>query len=99
MGEQILGIGPVEFATAISYGGGQCFYMDTKSKAIADENWTTAFSVENEYKDVNIFKALADECGQKIPGGENVCNVYAKAMEAGYGKEDFCATFKVVRDY
>ena len=93
------GIGPVEFATAISYGGGQCFYMDTKSKAIADENWTTAFSVENEYKDVNIFKALADECGQKIPGGENVCNVYAKAMEAGYGKEDFCATFKVVRDY
>ena len=93
------GIGPVEFATAISYGGGQCFYMDTKSQAIADENWTTAFSVENEYKDVNIFKALADECGQKIPGGENVCNVYAKAMEAGYGKEDFCATFKVVRDY
>lgn len=93
------GIGPIEFATAVSYGGGQCFYMDTKSPAIAQENWTTAFSVENEYKDVNIFKALAAQCGQKIPGGENVCQVYEKAMEAGYGKEDFCATYKVVRDY
>ncbi len=91
-------ITPDDFAEAISYGGGQCFYLDTKHKAIANEDWTTAFSVENMNKDVNIFKALAAECHVAVPGGENVCNVYRKSMEAGYGKEDFCATFKTVRD-
>lgn len=90
-------ISPADFAQAISYGGGQCFYLDTKHDAIAKEDWTTAFSVENMNKDVKIFKSLADECNIAVPGGENVCHVYEKAMKAGYGKEDFCATYKVVR--
>lgn len=90
-------ITPADFAEAISYGGGQCFYLDSKHTAIANEDWTTAFSVENMNKDVKIFKSLAEECHVAAPGGDNVCNVYEKAMEAGYGKEDFCATFKVVR--
>ena len=32
-----------------------------------------------------------------MPGERNVQKVYEKALEAGYGKEDFCATIKVVR--
>lgn len=92
------GIDIMTFAQAISYGGGQNFYLDSKKEAIAKEDYTTAFSVENEYKDVNICMNLAKECGVAMPGEQNALEVYQSAMDAGYGKEDFCATVKVVRD-
>lgn len=91
------GISVSTFATAISYGGGQNFYLDGKAAPIEKEDYTTAFSVENMAKDVNICMSLAQECGLDMPGERNVCQVYDKALELGYGKEDFCATIKVVR--
>lgn len=92
------GIDIDEFATAISYGGGQNFYLDSKKTSIKNEDYTTAFSVENMAKDVNICMRLADECGFEMPGESNVKGVYDEALKAGYGKEDFCATVKVVRE-
>ncbi len=92
------GIDILTYAQAISYGGGQNFYLDGKKTPIANEDYTTAFSVENEYKDVNICMNLAKECGVSMPGEANALRVYQEAMDAGYGKEDFCATIKVVRN-
>jgi len=92
------GIDILTFAQAISYGGGQNFYLDSKKQVIADENYATAFSVENMHKDVNICMKLAEESNFPMPGVANAKNVYDKAMAAGYGKEDFCATVKVVRN-
>lgn len=91
------GIDILTFAEAISYGGGQNFYLDSKKEVIAKEDYTTAFSVENMAKDVNICMNLAKECQMPMPGEENARQVYEKALEAGYGKEDFCATVKIVR--
>ena len=91
------GIGVSAYAEAISYGGGQNFYLDGKKTPIEKEDYTTAFSVENMAKDVHICMELAKECGLKMPGEENACRVYDKALELGYGKEDFCATIKVVK--
>ena len=85
------------YAEAISYGGGQNFYLDGKAAPIEKEDYTTAFSVENMAKDVHICMELAKECGLDMPGEQNACNVYDKALELGYGKEDFCATIKVVK--
>ncbi len=92
------GIDILTFAQAISYGGGQNFYLDSKKEVIANNDFTTAFSIENEYKDVNICMNLAKECGVNMPGEANALSVYQKAMDAGYGKEDFSATIKVVRE-
>lgn len=92
------GIDIMTFAEAISYGGGQNFYLDSKKEVIAKEDYTTAFSVENEYKDVNICMNLAKECGVAMPGEANALRVYQQAMDAGYGKEDFSATIKIVRE-
>ncbi len=89
-------IDPVTFATAISYGGGQNFYLDAKHKAIAEENYTTAFSVENMNKDVNLTLDLVKEQGITLEGVNLVVERYKEAMDKGYGKEDFCATYKVV---
>lgn len=92
------GIDILTFAEAISYGGGQNFYLDSKKTPISKEDYTTAFSVENMAKDVDICMKLAEESGVKMPGEENAKRVYDAALEAGFGKEDFCATVKVVRD-
>lgn len=95
-----LGVSAEDFHTAVSYGGAQCFYLDAQWKNIDSENWTTAFSLENENKDLGICKRLADEAGVKMPGMENARKVYAKGMRAGIGKEDWRATYKIVRgDY
>ena len=91
------GIDMLTFAKAISYGGAGNWYLDSKKDALAREDYTTAFSVENEHKDVHICLRLAEKCGVKMPGEENAARVYDKALEMGLGKEDFCATVKVVR--
>ena len=91
------GIDILTFAEAISYGGGQNFYLDSKKEVINKEDFTTAFSIENMNKDVHICTKLAKECNVSMPGEENVQRVYEKAMAEGLGKEDFSATIKVVR--
>ncbi len=91
------GIGASEFATAVSYGGGQNFYLDGKAGAIASGNFQTAFSVENMAKDINICVNLASECGVQVPGVENAKDVYDRALADGIGGEDFSATIKTVR--
>jgi 3-hydroxyisobutyrate dehydrogenase len=91
------GIDIMKFAEAISYGGGQNFYLDSKKKAIAEENYATAFSVVNMHKDVHICLRLAEACGVDMPGERNAAAVYDRALEQGYGGEDFCATIKTVR--
>lgn len=92
------GINIEEYAKAISYGGGQNFYLDSKINSIRNEDYTTAFSVENMAKDLGICKTLANECKLNMPGVLVANTVYEKSIEMGYAKEDFSATIKVVRE-
>lgn len=91
------GIDILTYAKAISYGGAGNWYLDSKKDVLSREDYSTAFSVENEHKDVHICLKLAQECGVYMPGEENAVRVYDKALDMGLGKEDFCATIKVVR--
>ena len=91
------GIDILTYAKAISYGGAGNWYLDSKKDVLSREDYTTAFSVENEHKDVHLCRNLADQCGLAMPGLDNAVRIYDKAMEMGLGKEDFCATVKVVR--
>ena len=91
------GVSIEDFATAISYGGGQNFYLDGQWKNLQNENWTTAFSIENMHKDLGICARMSDESKFPMPGAANAKAVYDKCMENGIGKEDFRATFKAVR--
>ena len=92
------GIDILTYAQAISYGGAGNWYLDSKKDALAKEDYTTAFSIENEHKDVHLCRNLADESGFRMPGLENAVRVDDRAMEMGLGKEDFCASVKVVRE-
>lgn len=95
-----MGISPEDYHTAISYGGAQCFYLDAQWQNIRDENWATAFSLENEHKDLGICQRLAEQEQVDMPAMNYVKSVYDKGMDAGIGKEDWRATYKIVRgDY
>ena len=89
-------ITPDDFATAISYGGGQNFYLDGQWQKLRDRDWTTAFSMQNMHKDLGICMTLSDETGFAMPGVANAKAVYDRGLAAGLGREDFRATYKVV---
>ena len=92
-----LGIDYEKFVTAISYGGGQNFYLDSKWETIKRRDFEPAFSVQNMNKDVNLACDLQENCGLDLPGFEHIKEIYSKAMEKGFGNEDFSASFKVVK--
>lgn len=85
-----------EVTKAISYGGGQNFYLDTKANNIKNNEYKTAFSVANMNKDVHFALDMADSLSLELPGLNNIVRVYEEAMKNGLEKEDFSATFKIV---
>ncbi len=91
------GISVDDFATAISYGGGQNFYLDGQAQNIKNENWETAFSLENMQKDLSICERLSASLDFPMPGMKNAKAVYDEGLRQGIGKEDFRATYKIVR--
>lgn len=84
------------FIEAISYGGGQNFYLDSKGEKISKRDFETAFSVENMHKDVNLTKDLVNAYRLNLPTTNHIVEIYDEAMKAGMAKEDFSATFKIV---
>ncbi|MGI6201252.1 MAG: NAD(P)-dependent oxidoreductase [Christensenellales bacterium] len=89
------GVDPRAFAKAISYGGGQNFYLDSKRETLAQGDYTTAFSVENMDKDVHLAQELCRQAGLDLAGVRLSCARYEQAMARGLAKEDFSATFKL----
>ncbi len=94
---QKLGVSIDDFSKAISYGGGQNFYLDSQAQNLKNEIWATAFSLENMHKDLGICQRLSKENGFPMPGMENAKSVYDKGIKDGIGKEDFRATYKIVK--
>ena len=92
------GIAPKDFAEAVSYGGAQNFYLDSQWQNLEADNWTTAFSLANEYKDLGICLKLAEQVGLPMPGAANAKAVYDYGMEHDMGQMDFRTTYKIVRE-
>ena len=94
------GISIDNFAAAVAAGGANCAYMAVQKENLKNENYSVAFSFENMNKDIHICDRMAAETGIDMPGMQNVKRIYEKGMAAGIAKEDFRATYKVVRgDY
>ncbi len=91
-----IGLDLKDVTTALSYGGAQCFYLDTKANNIMNHTYPTAFSIENMNKDVHFALEIADEYNASVPSLRNVVKVYEKAMEEGLAKSDFSNTYEVV---
>ncbi len=94
---QKLGISIDNFADAVAAGGAQNFYLNAQRDKLKNEDWTTAFSLENVCKDINICAAMSEEIGFEMPGMLAAKAAIEKAMEKGWGKQDFRQTYRIVR--
>ena len=94
---QKLGISIDNFAAAVAAGGAQCAYMAVQKENLKNEDWTTAFSMENMDKDVNICYNIAKEEGFSMPAMEVVKGILDEGVKRGWGKQDFRQTYRIVR--
>ncbi len=86
------------YAKAVSLGGGQNFYLESKAESLAEDDYTVCFSVRNMAKDVNLSLALAEKSGVDMPAQRRVKEVFDQALDAGYAEEDYSITLKIVQD-
>ena len=94
------GISVDNYAAAVAAGGASCAYVAAQKDKLKNEDYSVAFSFENMNKDIHISERMALQAGLDMPGMLNVKRVFEKGMAAGLAKEDFRATYKVVRgDY
>ena len=94
----LYGIEVQDFADAVSIGGGQNFYLESKVEAIKKEDWTCAFPVEYAAKDPAIGGRLGESVGLLMPGLQAALDTMKHAIEMGLGKEDNSASILAVRD-
>ncbi len=94
---QKLGISIDNFADAVAAGGAQNFYINAQRDKLKSEDWTTAFSLENMCKDITICSRISEEMEFDMPGMRAAKAAIDKAMERGWGKEDFRQTYRIVR--
>lgn len=92
-----LGLNLSDVVTALGYGGAQCFYLDSKAKNIIADAYPTAFSVGNMDKDVHFCAELAAQQKKPCPGLQAAVKVYEQAMAEGLAKEDFSASYRIVK--
>ena len=95
---QKLGISIDDFADAVKAGGAQNFYLESQRECLKNEDWTTAFSMENMDKDVNICYNLSHEMNFNMPGMENAKRVLDEGVARGWAKEDYRKTYLIVKE-
>ena len=84
-----------DILTAISYGGAQNFFLDSKAPTIKERDFVARFTLANMNKDVGLTMIFADTLGVSMPAGAAAKQVTSSAMAAGLGPEDFSALVKM----
>jgi 3-hydroxyisobutyrate dehydrogenase len=85
-----------DIVTAISYGGAQTFFFDTKAEIIKKRDFSPKFAIEYMDKDVSLSLKLADSVKVSLPGAGTAKQVLKAAVAMGFHKEDFSAVIKVI---
>lgn len=98
LAEKAADIQPDVFAKAVSYGGAQNFYLDSKISNIVNHKFETMFSVSNMTKDVHLTQTLATEHKLNLSGVKTVTSVYDIATAMDLSELDFSSTIKVFEE-
>lgn len=94
----ICGIGTEQFVKAISIGGAQNYYLESKAEALINNDFTCQFPVIYAEKDLSICKRLSESHNFPMPGIDVSLAALKKTIDMGYGMEDNCACIMAVRD-
>ncbi|MBN2154082.1 MAG: NAD(P)-dependent oxidoreductase [Candidatus Lokiarchaeota archaeon] len=81
---------------AISYGGGQNFYLDSKAATIRSRDFDPKFPFEHMAKDMTLVLDFARSLGLNLEVANYVRGIFNVGMEEGLAREDFSASIKIV---
>lgn len=76
--------------------GARSFQMDVRGPWIAEGDFNNRFGLDLALKDVRLGCEMARAWGLDLKAMEAVLDLYKKASEAGFGKEDCNAVFKAI---
>jgi len=85
-----------DIITAISYGGAQTAYLDTKSASIRKRDFSPKFALKHLQKDSILASQLADSLSTCLPVANATKQIINAAVAMNLGEEDFSATIKVI---
>lgn len=87
-----------DIVTAVSYGGGQNFFLDSKRESLKNRDFTTKFPLQYMKKDMGLAIELGEDTNLKLEGARTAETFYQKAVDGGLGREDFSAVIKIVEN-
>jgi 3-hydroxyisobutyrate dehydrogenase-like beta-hydroxyacid dehydrogenase len=93
---QATGLNIDDVVKAISYGGGQNFYLDSKWKNLKSQDYSPKFPFEHMNKDLGLTHDFIQNLHLELPGLELIQRIYQTGMQNNLNREDFSASFKVV---
>jgi 3-hydroxyisobutyrate dehydrogenase/2-hydroxy-3-oxopropionate reductase len=68
-----------------------------KGRAMARGEFTRSLALKYVHEQLHIVLDAARQLGLNLPAAEASCKVYGKAVEEGWGEEDFSAVIKALR--
>lgn len=68
-----------------------------KGASMVENNFAPRFFVEHMLKDIRLVLDSAKASGTSMPTAEVALSLYTKALDSGFGKEDYAAVIKTLR--
>lgn len=94
MGEKI-GLEPHLFQKLLTETAGDSYQLELRGPMVLEEDYKAKFSVDNTLKDMKLNLEMAKSIKQMAPFSELASEFYQKAQDAGFGKEDCAAAYKI----
>jgi 3-hydroxyisobutyrate dehydrogenase len=98
LGEQ-MGVDAQTIYDVLSVSFGQSRIYERNYKGfIAPNDFNPGFSTNLLLKDLKLAKQMAEEVGSPLPIGDQLIDLYTKAVEKGYGPQDMSAVYLMVKE-
>jgi len=88
-----------DVVAAISYGGGQNFFLDSKAATIKKRDFAVKFALGHIHKDLGLALEMANALNLNLPAVSAAKQVLNSGMAMNLGWEDFSATIKVIEKF
>jgi len=89
------GISPKEALDVLAAGGGKSLVLDAKRDKLLEGDYSPHFSVAMIHKDLHYLQDLARDLERPVLTGSVVKELFGRAIQQGWGDEDFAAIAKV----
>jgi 3-hydroxyisobutyrate dehydrogenase len=91
-------IDPKVFLDILSHSALNAQTYQTKGTSMIESNFTPRFFLEHMLKDIKLVLDAAKASHTMMPSAEIAQELYTKALNSGFAKEDYSAVIKILRE-